>query len=391
MIFFVEKAPVSTQNISSPQARKILGSIMGAAFLIRLLVFTTPPDMGIDTKVYISQADIILKGGYINFFPNGYPFIIALMKICFKGNYAYALELINVICSTLIIYFSYLLSIKIFNRQSTALVTAFIIAFFPSQLNFVRFLMTEVPFTFLLLAAYYCYYKRKNWLCGLIMGVATLIRFEMFMILILLVLCDIINSKKINFLLIITAIIPMLMLGYYSYVKTGEFLLEGNSRFNTIIAASASGSNIDFHEPERHPEINTNAKATKMYMDSLKTNPVKFAKNRLANLWELWGFYHTGPDATSIAKRTIQGIGNLFLLVFGLPAWWKNQKNYNAFITIIPFAVVSFVHVMYFAAHRFVCPVEPFLIILTAFTITKYAPASLQKYFNRFDVLPQQA
>ncbi|MES1159167.1 MAG: hypothetical protein ABUM51_00275, partial [Bacteroidota bacterium] len=45
------------------------------------------------------------------------------------------------------------------NSASVGLVAAFILAIFPPQLNYVRWIMSEMPTIFFLLGAYYFYYK----------------------------------------------------------------------------------------------------------------------------------------------------------------------------------------------------------------------------------------
>src|SRR5882757_6052945 len=67
---------------TSPTAKKILAGILITGTLLRIYIcfFTHLPNMHKDSYEYYKQADTLLAGGYTNYFPNGYPFLIALVK-----------------------------------------------------------------------------------------------------------------------------------------------------------------------------------------------------------------------------------------------------------------------------------------------------------------------
>ena len=352
-------------------SKKILLVILFFGLLSRICIsfFISLPNIHTDSHDYFQQADTLLKGGYTNFFPNGYPFIIALAKTCSGTAVISVLLWLNIIMSVLIIYFTWDIAKKIFKHDTVALLAAFIIAFFPSQINYVRWLMTEVPTSFFLLGGYFFYYNKRNWLSGLFLGLATLVRTEILPVLFLLLVVECLFLKRINFRLLGGALLPILLLGYYCYLKTDEFSLAGHGRFNILASVTASGNHIDWHYSEKHPEYNTNAKAVKLYMDTFKNAPFEFIKNRLANLWELWGFYASTSGGRMVLTRIVIGLGNFFLILFGLPAWWQNRKDYNVLIMIIPFFVITMVHIIYFAMQRYTYPVEPFMIILAAWSL----------------------
>jgi len=364
---------------SADYPKKILLGILLSGLLARIIIsfFSPLPNIHTDSRDYFQQAEALLNGGYTNFFPNGYPIIIALVK-SISGNAAITLLLwVNIFMSVLNIYFSWDIARKVFKNESIALLAAFIVAFFPSQINYVRWLMTEVPASFFLLGGFFFYYNKRYWLSGLFLGMATLVRTEILPVFFLLFLMDGLFLKRINIRLLAGTLLPLLLLGSYCYLKTGEFSLAGHGRFNILASVTASGNHIDWSYSEKHPEYNTNAKAVKLYMDTFKNNPVAFIKSRLANLWELWGFYAAStPSGRMVITRLIIGMGNLFLLSFGLPAWWKNRKDYQVLILIIPFFVITLVHIVYFAMQRYTYPVEPFMIVLAAssmFTLLKKA------------------
>jgi len=351
---------------------KIFLGIIFFGLLCRIYIsfFTALPNVHTDSLDYFMQADVLLKGGYTNFFPNGYPIIVAITKTCSGNSFIVVLLWLNILMSVLIIYFTYDIARKVSGQENIALIAAFIVAFFPSQINYVRWLMTEVPTTFFLLGAYYFYYNKKNWWAGIFLGIATLVRTEILPILFLLLLLDTFHLKKVDFGLLTGSLLPLLLLGSYCYLKTGDFSLAGHGRFNILASVTASGSHVDWHYSEKHPEYNTNAKAVNLYITTFKNAPLQFIKNRLANLWELWGFYaSSSTGGRMVTTRIAIGLGNFFLIAFGLPAWWRNRKNYDVVILILPFVVITIVHFVYFAMQRYTYPVEPFMVILSAFSL----------------------
>lgn len=356
-------------------SKKLLLGILFTGLLCRICIsfFSGLNNIHTDSHDYFKQADALLSGGYTNFFPNGYPLMVALVKYCTGNNAVTVLLWVNILMSVLIIYFSYYIARKIFKQDNIALLAAFIVAFFPSQINYVRWLMTEVPTTFFMVGAYFFYYNKKYWWAGFFLGFATLVRTEILPVLILLVLTDTIYRRKINFVLLAGGLLPLLLAASYCQYKTGEFSLAGHGRFNILASITASGDYVDWQYSEKHPEYDTKAKAVDLYISTFKAHPFKFIKNRLDNLWELWGFYASATVVgRSVLTRIIIGMGNFFLIAFGLPAWWKNRNNYNALIIILPFFVITMVHIVFFAMQRYTYPVEPFMIILAAWTLQHY-------------------
>ena len=81
------------------QKQKALWTIIALGALLRIYIvfFTALPHIHKDTYEYYKQADTILSGGYTNFFPNGYPFIIALAKLLSASNYNLLLLWLNIL------------------------------------------------------------------------------------------------------------------------------------------------------------------------------------------------------------------------------------------------------------------------------------------------------
>ncbi len=347
----------------------ILLSILLTGFIVRAVVcfFVSELHVQRDTLGYLEQADTLLSGGYTNYFPNGFPFLIALAKLISPDHYITVLLWINILLSTTSIYFLYHIVRKTSGDIKVSLLAALVLAFFPTQINYVRWILSETPSTFFLIGFFFFYLQNKNFSAGLFIGIASIIRTELFMILPLVMFTELLAFRKIRVFLIAGLLIPVLLTGFYCKQKTGKFAISGHGKVNAAYSITASGSFIDWYYLDKHPEIKNSSDALKMYFENMKKEPVQFIKNRVANLWELWGLFPSSSSGNrGIASRVFIGSTNLFLLGFGLFGWWKQRKNFNAFILIFPFFVITSIHVMMYALPRYTYPAEPFMIALAA-------------------------
>ena len=359
--------------VPDKHAHRALIVILILGFLLRIYIsfFTSLPNMHRDSYEYYRQADILLQGKYRNYFPNGYPLIVALAKYISAERSALLLLWLNIFLSTFTIYLIYDIAKKLFGGNMIGLLAAFILAVFPSQINGVRWLTTEVSSAFFLLAAYCFYYRRKYWACGLFFGIAAVIRSNIAPIFLLLLLSELLFLKRINFRVLIGGLLPILLTASYCDWRTGNFSISGNSEINILYAVTASGGYVDYFMGDKHPEINTTGKAIKMYIDHLKESPVQFVKQRLANLWELWGCPSAANGGRGVGSRIILLAGNLFMVVFGLTGWWKNRKTFPISILVLPFIVITLLHTFLIAIPRYTYPVEAFMILLAAWELHK--------------------
>lgn len=352
--------------------KRVLMGILALGFLLRAYVafFTRLPHMHKDSFEYFHHAEALLAGGYINYFPNGYPFIIALLKLITGNGVVTALLWMNILMSVAVIFFVSDIGKRLFPGTFIGLLAAFIVAVFPTQINFARWLLTEAPTAFFLVGAYFFYFREKKWLSGLFFGLATVVRTDEAPVFLLLILAAMIWRRKFEIRLLAAAMLPILLLGYYCYLKTGQFSIAGHGRVNIMFSITACGPDIDYYYQDKHPEITTTGQALGLYFRHMRSEPVEFMKQRLANLWELWGFYPSSSDGNrGWLSRVVIGLGNAFMVIFGIYAWWKNRKEFPIFVMIFPFVIVAVMHSMLLAIPRYTYPVEPFMILLGAWTI----------------------
>jgi hypothetical protein len=365
---FIERSGFSAWY--DPQ--KILGGILLCGLLVRvwLCFFTHLPHLYKDSYEYVQQADTLLAGGYTNYFPNGYPAMLAVLKLIGGEHMIGLLLCLNILLSVLAVWFVYDIAVRTLERRSIALIAAVLVAFFPTQLNYVRWVSTEVPTEFFMLGAFFFYYRKKNWLTGLFFGLATIVRTDEAPVFIGLIILEIFWQRKFNLRLLAGAFLPILLVGSYCWVKTGNFSIAGHGKVNIIYSVTASGGYVDWYLQDKHPEIKTTGQAVQMYLDHMKAEPAGFMRQKAANLWELWGFYPSSSDGNrNWVSRLGIGLGNAFMLFFGFYAWWKNRKIFAVFVLMLPFAVATPLHTLLLALPRYTYPVEPFMLVLAAWTI----------------------
>ncbi|MEJ7626051.1 MAG: glycosyltransferase family 39 protein [Ferruginibacter sp.] len=362
--------PLFSVKMNKPWIFLAMILFIGLSLRVYITFFTDLPHIHQDSNDYFKQANALMNGSYINYFPNGYPALIALVWSVFANNLEVLLWL-NIILATVTIYFTYAISKQLFENELLALATAFLLAIMPTQLNIVRWVISEVPTVFFLTAAYLCYLRKSYLLSGILMGFATLIRTEMLLIFALLIVMELLFLRRFNFRLLIGMMASLMLLGFYCYTKTGKFSISGHSKVNIMFSITASGSNIDWKYIDKHPEIKTESDAVKSYLSHMKSEPLQFAKERTANFYELWGVPSPADGDRSKMARLIMGAGNVFMVLFGIAGWWWNRRNFNVLTMILPFFVVTVVHVLMYATPRYTIPVEPFMIILACWMLLK--------------------
>jgi 4-amino-4-deoxy-L-arabinose transferase-like glycosyltransferase len=302
---------------------------------------------------------MLLDGKYPAMFPNGYPIIISLF-LFITGNIPGAgliLVLLNIILSVVIIYLVYRISFVIFNEETIALIATFIISSYPNQINYVRYILSDVACTFFLLLSLYLLTNSNIRLSALSAGIASTIRTTFLPLGILLSIYffirkEINNGKR----YLLFTLIPICTLLIYGFIVSGKFTLGENIFFNLSMAANHyEGEYIDAGS-----SIND-------YVTYMVNEPARFVKDRFLSLWDLWGpLASTNKwEKASLHYRITAGL-RFPLLILAIIGFLKIPLSREKFFMAAAVLSLTFIHFFYFSSSRHSLTLEPFLAILAA-------------------------
>jgi 4-amino-4-deoxy-L-arabinose transferase-like glycosyltransferase len=333
------------------------------AYYIRIYAatYTGMTHYTIDSRNYLIQAEILKNGGYEVYFPNGYPLIIMTLSWIFPGEAP--LLFLNIILSVLTVLLVYLCAKNLTGSFTTAFICAVIVSVYPSQVNYVHFILTEVPSSFFLALSVYLFMKKKFELSGLSMGMAVIIRTTLILAPPLLFIFMLIHHERkeaLRFFIYFMSI-PLLLMSY-GFLRTGSFTLGRNFTHNLYITI-----NKPYHESY------TKIQGITAYINYIINTPMEFLKGRIDSLWNLWGFSPADSDGYKgyFLFRTILGL-RFPMLLLGIYGYIKSDRSVNYLILLLPAVSLTLVHMMFFSNTRFTVSAEPFLIILTVTAIAQF-------------------
>ena len=320
----------------------------------------------IDSQNYIKQAKLLLEGHYSNYFPNGFPLIIAFfLPVENFISLGTSLITLNMVLSLLTIYFVYKICLNSFSNKHIAFVAAAITAAYPNQIKYVHWFLSEVPAAFFITLSLYLFTKKKNILSGAALGMASMIRTTLLPAGILFSLYLFIkkNTHVYKYLAFFSLVILVFLT--YGYTRTGVFTIGQNAAHNLSITTEYSDT-ASF--PKVH--LKTLNGSLHDYISFAFNNPSDFLSERLENLWDLWGPMPPWGETWKGRSEFLWKIGVRFpLFLLALFGFIVSDKNYTVVFSIIAVASLTIVHILYFADPRFTYAIEPFTIILASIGI----------------------
>jgi len=353
---------------------KILLGIITLAIIARVYIAfgTGLAWFSVDSVNYIIQAKALLSGEYLYYFPNGYPLIIAFfLTLSPLIPFKIGLIIFNIILSTLTVVLVYLISEKLFEgHRKFALIAASIAAFYPNQLNYTRFILTEVPATFFLVLSIYLLMQKRNNLAGLSIGFASAIKTTLLPVILLFMIYLLITKKiREGFRFTIFGLIPVSAFLLYGYLITGGFTLYIDVPKVFFISLGLEEVPPDF------------LSGLGLYLKYLITNPVEFILDRIKSLWDLWGFLPEANEGlrSNIFFRILIGL-RFPLLILAVIGFIKIPKNSISIYLILPALVITLIHALvitstnesFIANPRYIFPAEPSLIVLAVIGLKKF-------------------
>jgi hypothetical protein len=320
----------------------------------------------VDSQNYINQAKLLLEGQYSLYFPNGFPLMVALF-IPFKNiiDLGVCLITLNIILSLLTVYLIYKICRESFSNNYIAYLAAAIAAVYPNQIKYVHWFLSEVPAAFFITLSLYMFTKKKYLLSGASIGMASMIRTTLLPVGILFSLYLIIRKHPSVYKYAAFFFLLILVFLTYGYTRTGAFTIGQNAAHNLSISTEYSDT-TSF--PNVH--LKTFDGSLNDYFSYVFAHPAEFLSERLENLWDLWGPMLPRTEKWGGPAEFLWKIGIRFpLIILALFGFIISNKNFTVVFSITAIAVITAVHLLYFADPRFTYTIEPFAIILASIGI----------------------
>ena len=318
------------------------------------------------------------------YYPVGYPMFLGSVFFVF-GNSLLAAKASNVLLSIGILYFSYILSKKLFNSEQAGRITLFILAIYPNFIAYTAVISTEILFLFLFFLGAHIFInmKDKKWILiitGIIWGLMCLVKPQGFFIPLLFITAIYFKNKKlfserlktllIVYVFIFITLLPWMTRNYYAFGSF--FVLSTNEGINLLIGnnPNATGEyNLDentikylwdsenkYASPDLllrnlpgdafwtkygfKDELEANRKFKNKAVDYILNNPAK-----LTTLlpMKLWYNYKRGNEGIGIAVPTISDDPVLRMNSFKI---FKKTGNYFYYLIML-MAGMYFIRIIY--------------------------------------------
>lgn len=321
-----------------------------------------------DSFAYIRMAEAIRLGYPESLFPNGYPLLIALLRTAVPiAALPTLLVGLNVLLSTGTVACVYDLGRRV-GTVEVGFLGAAALAVYPNHLNYVRYVLTDVPAAFLVTLALALFLRKNPALSGVAAGLALVLRTSLLPFAVLLgLLClrpfspsatPARGARR-------WASGAALVLGIYGFLLAlGVVAPSSNAGVNLLIAtASWSHEGVDYTPDGFSPA--ERAHPLRTYLHALWEHPGRFVGQRLSSLWELWGPWPYDAEGNrGIASQVLIGL-RFPVLLLGTGAAVRRRST-AALALLTPAACLTVVHVAFFSAPRFTVPAEPALLVLSA-------------------------
>lgn len=339
------------------------------------------------------------------YWPPGTSFIYSIFYRLFDHNYL-PIVIFNILIGVMIIGVASYLAKKWFNPQ-VAIITAWILALWPAQIQFTTVLASELPFTLLMLWSLQLWLDETVTLkyraigVALILAIACYIRPTAGLVPFLLLFTRAIQTKEIFKTAIATVVMLLiitLLISPWSYRNTQSF-----GQFTTISTnggpvlwmgnnPQANGGYMSLppevkgmNEAERNKYLKSKA------VENIKSEPLLFIKRSIFRLfdtynrqtisiaWNQSGIKYKYGERVLLPIKIINQIYWLTILGLSLIGLFlfANQQGWFIFLThpiSLMWGYFTLIHLAMLSNDRYIFPILPMIAIMAAFTLSLWLP-----------------
>lgn len=362
-----------------------LGSILFCALVARLIFFMIYPDVYFpDATVYPIIGEEIFSGEMISndIYMPLYPIWAHL-----TGG-GFTLKLADILLSTGMVFLVYKLSFALFNNRLVSLIASGIAAFYPHFLFYAVTGLTETVFTFLLVAAFWVFYRGGMYLGSVLLVSALLVRptLDFFNPLLVMIFPFFVHRsgwkltiKQLASYIVIYGILmtPWWIHQYKKYdsfvrlnLGDGVVLYAGNNPLNRT-GGGIGGKDKDVDHAQflyiKDPVERRNF-TKQLAIDYIVENPIRFVEMAGVKFMRFWRLYPFASEYQQwhVVLTSLLSYGVVLFLAIGFLI--RNGRKY--FLRLLPIlALVGYltlVHMITIGSIRYRFPLEPFLIIFAA-------------------------
>ncbi len=371
------------------------------AFLIRLTLFIFYPDQKFPDSISYEDLGKRFFSNYTYDSDIHMP-LYSFLSYLMGGRVN--LIFFDIFLSSLTSIYVYKISKIIFSSNS-AILAFFIYIFYPYSIFYSLSGLTETIYVFLIIFSFYQLYLKKITTSILVLILSIYLRptvevFYPIIIILFLYLHDQMNLKKILRTLSIYFICYFLFLSpwwYHNYLKYDNFvklnlasgfvLYSGNNPLNSSGGGVAYGNENDDLDISKFNTINDpilKYKAMKdEAIDYIISNPKNSIKMSAIKFKRFWQFYPYTEHYRSFNYIIISVLSYGLIFVFSILSFlFLKKKHYKMLLPIFLFSfVLNLAHIITISSIRYRYPIEPFLIILSSYSVT-FIYKYYHDYFN---------
>jgi hypothetical protein len=320
-------APASGQGAFSPASwrERAVAAIghpwfLPLCFLVhvlpRALILAVPVVQTSDAEWYLARAvEMAAGGGYAEaghptaYWPVGYPGFLALLFKLFEPA-AHVGQIANLVLSAGTFFVCHALGRHLFGSETAARLGVLLLAVYPNGIGYTGFLMSEIPYTFLVLAGWLLYIRRPSlWagaVVGLAFGVATLVKPQSLFLPSMLIAVEALSARTgaaLGRLLVRACVVHLALAAALApwaarnYDAFGAFVLVSTN--GGIGLWNGNNPSADGAYPEKPPfpelvrwsiadQVAADNRARDLAVRWIKDNPGAFVRLMPAKVWNLW-------------------------------------------------------------------------------------------------------